>query len=590
MGKKYTVNIKIYENLLSVDNKILDCLNKIIYVKNISDNVYIREINRLKMFLKKENNLINKLPDVAEVNEVMLELFLKNKDIYFSNSENSQIVLNRFYNIISEKIFLLEDAEAYEYMEEDVESLDFENYSYRKKIRNNLYTELLKFINHKIEDFNIEEKTNFEIFSIISSYENKTIFDKLVDCNFDINKLKILSENEMIKDLSVDDKFYNLIYQDELEDFITNNIDELIYSTESIDDVKIKFNLLKFEYLLNLLDTKKLLYIYSSISSNQNKNNVSNKMIEIIGRVLSKRPDKPKESLEPNKKREKISYKTISSLINLIKLEENILHELNEINLDKCDSKIIKKISNYIELEKEIASNVEVNSKTFSIINSVIKDDLEFFLDINDDIDNKNDLITARLYTALPQLYKYYISPSVTFDSHYHIMQNHAINSLKKYEDIFKKCKSSNVRGKYNKTYKDILFTNFGLLEDYVICNGNYKLLNAWNDELSSLIVNTSDIEYCYDKNEELYNYGVLLLKKILVYGQKIEEDKSYLPLYEYFMAELYDIINNINDEHFYDIISMLYEPLDDEFNKSKKKIIKRIIKYDKNNLLNGNY
>lgn len=573
------IDYQVIDKLLAIEEKIYKSFENILIFQNTSKRLFNKELNILKMLIRKEklilfhlpkeSNQLNKLYDYFET--IAYNLKLENENSY---------IANRIYNILEDQISLLQDIE-----EDNEESLlEIDRAEIRIPIRNNIVLGFLKDLK-KLQKPNRKENELFiRLVSGFYAIQYNEVFDELVKSKFEIDKIKVKTNSEMIQSLKINRELYKDILRDVVTDYIIDvkeSLFDLHSDNSSLEDEGFQMYILVYQYLLKYLSINDLIFIRDDLNEDIKKNDglldVYNILFEYTNKELFERPNHPNKALEPNKSRPKVPIKLYDSLVELIKLEEKIYEVFNGMDIEKIENeKELQLLSSILDKEKELISSIKINIYILPCIEEMISKDIELFIETDEEDDYKRKLITTRLKNLLPDLYKKSISPTQSEKSFYYITQNHVINSLNSFITILDKCKSSIKNDAIKKIYKGIIFTTFGLLEDYVNVNGNYRLLGCFSDELTANSINMNILDYCFDKDDELSERGKKIAKELLKLAKNLKDDKDWA-LFEYKLAELREILKNINNEHIIDIIYTISDESDRNFKKSKKRILRRI-------------
>ena len=140
----YFMDTKIVEKLIDIEKKILESYQLLFVFTDIPTDKVIKEKERLKVLIKKENILLNKLPQSSYVLTYIYNLVLQNKQNFFDDEKDMNVVLERFSSVFDDIIDLVSDKEDAEILED--EDVDIDNSfraSNRISIRDNI---ILKYI------------------------------------------------------------------------------------------------------------------------------------------------------------------------------------------------------------------------------------------------------------------------------------------------------------------------------------------------------------------------------------------------------------------------------------------------------------
>lgn len=397
-------------------------------------------------------------------------------------------------------------------------------------------------------------------------------------------------------------------YRNLKEGIIANTIQELILelasSPQNEEPKKARIiELLKYLSEETMQDLKEFLE-YNKIDE------ATTKIIEEIEKLLKQKGYKKCE--ETNEDCPKIDENTTENLITLIKLEEQILGEIDSISQEN-NNQSFRHLEYLLKIESDLISKLNIDYTNQEQILEIIKNELGFFLKdgneylieeikeiealqkqirnaIEDAIQDqteevkiqiveensyldekklrKEQLIISRLLSKIPELDENQIIPSQTTKSSQQILQNHLLRSLKQYDKLFSKEPS------YKKVYYEQYFAA-GLTDSLLLTKGYSEDLIIPNNALSAELSNISEIEYSFDKDEQLFEIGEGLIETasiLLELDTKTEETKAYL---DFLAIRLKDIMQNISDEHKLSLEEYLEEtsvPLNLTPNKIKAK------------------
>lgn len=592
---EYSMDAKVIEKLMEIETKILESFRLLIVFKGVSTDSYNKklfdnELARLEVLLKKENMLCEQLPKNSEIIKYIYNLVLHNQHNFFDDESISIPVLNRFGNIMVDLSNLLQEQEEDEMLEDmDIYLDDVDKINTRIMIRDNLNKRNIAYLEQLIDYYDDSLTDSLESVQYSIAFAYKNVSDDLSSKSFDMSKLCYFSDTDLAKRLGISIDDYNNLKDDELynmaQELFFEIMSNILEENNQVKNKLIVIDSLRFRFLLHEMKTP-MLYMFNELVSDSIKDIKDEDMlIEQLGNIvdseLNKRSDLPKKSLEDNPIREAVDEKTVINLINLLKIEEKILTVFDKIDFDDINnSENIKILSNLVDIEKEHIKNINVSYKTASVIEEMLTKDMDFFLNPDDEemMKRKEDLIYDRIHNVIPFFGHLGLSPIQSEKSYACISQNHIISTLKIFEKVIDKTKNVEQKQCLKKLYKDLFFVNGKLTDDFIFINGNYRMIDRFSDSITSQMIGLSDIEYAFDKDEQLYEQAKYVIEEILSFEDKWVDDLSIWALFEFKLSELSDIMVNVSDEHIYALPSIVKENSNYHSPKSKK-IIRKIIK-----------
>ena len=594
---EYSLNVKVLEKLVDVESKILDSFRIMAVFKNLSKDSYnkelfTKELSRLKVLVKKENILIEQLPQYSEILKYIYNIVLQNQHNFFDD-ENIMIdiVLKRFENVMIDLVNLYEDKEEEELLEEvDIDYDDIDKYSYRIMIRDNLNLKNIVYLNDLMNLYDKSFQNIFISTQISMGYFYKNIGDELIKNKFDISKITYYEDDALAKMLHLPREEYESLKNDEIYNMTQELFFEMLSSL--FDENNIDNNLpiikdsLRFKFLLHEMPTQELIMFNELASDNinsiDNLDDLVKEVMSIIEMELHKRTDLPKKVFEDNISCNPVDEKTARGLINLIKIEEKLLNVFDSIDfLSNNNKEIFAQLSNLVNIEKECISDLDVSYRTLEVVDNMLCNDMDFFFDYyvsEDENQRKKSLIYERLNNIIPFYQRMNLSPTQSEKSYTSINQNHIVSTLKIFDNKIFETENIQKKEAMMKLYKDLFFINGVLFDDYIQMNGNYKMIDRFSDYATARSIGISDNEYGYDKDEQLYEKAKEIIDEILSYEDAWVDDLDILALFEFKLSELSDIMLNVSDEHIYSLPSVVKENNTYKSPKSKK-IIRNIIK-----------
>ena len=557
--KKGEIN-NILNNLSNLIEKRYELFLELISLE-IDDLVWNEQysliVQKLNVLTAKENRLVKKLSLITK--ELLEDDELYDSDIFFGIYLTDDNISSRFDSIISETEIFSENE--FVYAGDIIQDEDDDEYSdeYEKEIKKRLDLEFLMKLQKIIEKEPKETKNELIEYKYKLIFANKKINDILETSLYNPNNLFELPLSLEIKDL--DEKKYKktekfILYSKVLDLFNDILFDNAITEEKNAlagQKAHFMFMLKKLDYI-QLSDLKQ---VVDYCIDEENKDIIS-EISDIIKNLVG---EKQKEyNIEHNEICEPLDEKNISNIISLVKLEKLILKTFTDLPKHNDKNEQIKKIKNLMEIEKEIIENIKIDEYNLERILDIIDNYIVVFLndfDFNKEETNReNQFIINRIKGAINQIYNLNDEPSILTLSKQSILTNNMLDSLITYSKKIKTSKDATQNEIYEKIYYQIWYSNYLLSYDFVVTKGNARNVIIMNNKLCAQYVGTSDIEYCYDKDIELFNIGHEIIKEIENMNLSNMEDNAYLEFLEIKLNKIYE---NISDEHLFE--------LKDEFN-----------------------
>lgn len=525
-------------DLLTIQEEIFDCYDSLTEVDKGTDLFY-KKIATLERLSKEEDEFFCKLPDL----ELSLSRICQSVRLsYLSSSTNnvkSMYVLNRFDSLINSKFSIVFDDACDDFFlgvnplfKESSVSL------IRQQFMKRYFLYLLK-------NSNIDKKTMYNIVHMMI-FSDKCLSDEFIECNFDIQNFNTFKYNDFIEYLNVDsdsydDAYYEIINEDALDEIMDIIVNYKSYSNNFI--LKQKSSYLK--YLLINLKFSDFNMIRDLLFEDIKFLN-----LDSSGELLSdifKDASRERITMLPTFDDDIYNFNNgiADSIISLIKLEDIIFDYTFGI---KNNESIL---NNLIEEERRMVSDIFIVSSEVDFVKSMILSDLDFFIDCDE---KKKFLITSRIRGLFPEIFDY--SFSTVRKSFEMIMSNHIAKTLEKY---YEQCDNIN---QYNDLYKAVMFSCPFLDRDFLV---------SFTDSFSCSVLGfESELNYSYDKNEQLYYLGINLLRELSFISDSLEKS-SLNSLFQFKLLEFNDIIDSVNDEYLW----KLYDDIQSSSLKSNVHLMK---------------
>ena len=524
-------------NISNIIKELIDNLEQIylmyqhiVDVKYQSDEYYSL-IGKLAYLTKKENDIIEAIPknkETIEIFDQQVRLTYKKEKLSMYN-----FILNRFDSIICN---LYARAEKEELKKGNI----IVNQDNINVIYDELYYNFILRLNEVIGKFeNTKAKRRIRKIQLSYIFSFKNISDSYINNNLDIeNDLIEKREDKYQNDLTS----YNAFLR--LKNYITFNLCKktlkrnIEFSKLNIDFSNniyyLSNNLLFRSILIDINDSDfiSLKNDFDSILSQLDQDNyITKKLIRCFefeyNRRLSENQNETTQSLEE---------KVVDNLINLLKIENYLYDKLMIYNLDNPID--INKLAYIVEYEKDLVNNTDINIDNLEKVLEIVSNDIDFFIETDNLL--KRKAIIKRIKNQFNIFDKVKIANGIIEKNYKAIINNHIVDSIKKYN-------GNDLVIKYN------IFMYPNLTDDLVLLNGNYRMIDRFDDELTAYSLNNENIyEYHYDKNKQLFNLFIEIVEDLERYSDFYLT--TWQDMLEFKLCELSDIIDNINLEYLYKI------------------------------------
>lgn len=556
----------VVDKLISIEKKIFNSFQLLSVYSKSNIKKFNKELKFLKeVLLKKESILISKLPCDEDSTQLIMDIVFDNKNNFFDEEEEEYYVLERFSNILN-------NINA-EYCETDYYDDEYELIStplFRCMINNNIE---LSFVKQLSKDDFTEFDVLFNNIIFLSVYRCFYVSHLIIDNCFDISSVSALSHQQMINKTNLEEKDYYFL----LDDVIYNKLESLMsdittFMTKDEESAVLKHLLLKFKFLIRIISNDGLFLInelferyFSHFKDNEN-------VLFLSDLFVNEFKNRNMIIPEVNKSRKKIPNGIVNSLISLIKIEEEIYLKFFAVDFNNIDKSLLSEISSLLDREKYLNSKLCIDKSNSDIIKSMIEDDLNLFL-LYSELDEK--IISKRLFNVINYFYEDNALPFQSLDSYDNIFKKHIVNSLNNYLLFY------NNTSDYLLYLKKIIFQNPFLTYDFV-STGNLSLFESLSDDIICDFIGSGELEYDFDKNEQLYDRASEIIDYMLNSEYVCDEEKCFL------LCEIEDIKSSLSSEYIerfetYNIPSSFED--DDAFVKMvdelvrDKKSLKSIIK-----------
>ena len=530
---KYIYNSNNISELIKVTEELYLRYKDVLNVKYKSDEYYylIGELTRLS---KIEDDFLLSLPSVGRLLDDVnnnIKTTYKCDDILMYI-----FVLNRIDSNICNLCALAEEKELSNISNISlIDSQDNIN-----SINEELYYNFVMRLDNVIDSVSdLKEKRKIRFIQLAHIFSFKYLSDSFIENNLcldiDFNKRR---EN-IFDDVDSYNSFMylrNNIAFNLCESLLMRNITFSSYYNDDDSTLFYLSNILLFKSLLQDINDPDFIEIKNSYMFDYNVFKEDNFIINKIKKCFDYEYNR-RFSQEKNERVQSLDEKNAINLINLLKLEDVLYDKFMNLRLDGFDD--FNLISSLVAFEKDLIDELDINKDNISIVSSVIDRDLEFFIDVYDNLFKKKSII-QRLKNGISYFRKNELADGVLEKNYDSIISNHIVDSLKMFDGDLSIIKS-------------YIFMYPYLTDDLVLLNGNYSMIDRFSDETVSISLGNKNVyNYYYDKNEQLYKLFTILMDDLTRYSDMYESE--WLSLFNFKICELSDIINSVSDEHLFQI------------------------------------
>ena len=536
MGQVF--NTKVIQSVLNIEENMLNSIKKISEFNDFSDiNSYNDEVERLKLFYKKENLLISKIPDDIDFYNYLFEVLKKSS--FGLKSEN--IVLSRFRSILYNNYLSLKPKYEGVNINEEDDFYDGEIIELKAKvfIRDNLLIEYLKSFD---EPMQIMDRKNYVFFNRIRLYNvflNKNLFDFWIKSGFDFDNINYCTDDEAIKYLNISKDDYYYLLNETVSDCCCNLLTDCFSDVKkSKSNITVQDSFFNFIFLLKKLSTESLMSIKSEmydVYKSVGDYGILSDVLDAIDGELENRD----VMIQNENEKFLIDSTLFDKIINLVKLEDKIFDLYSGVDFNSINNDLTM-LNEYILFEKDLIKEIDVSSSLITILNDLFENSLWIYL--IGDVDKKSYIISQRLSNLFPFYKDLKILPSQKIESYNFIYKNHLVRSLNNLWNLKLECKDDVLKAGLEEVYSFYYFINPDLTDELLALDGSHTLIYDLPEDLSGL----DDIEYKYDQNEQLYNLGCEIISYIFDNEDNINSVFDYSE-YQFKINELIDIISNLS-------------------------------------------
>lgn len=534
-------NTKVIHNILSIEEKMFNSLNNISKINDFSDiDFYNDEIDKIKLYYKKEKILISKIPEDIDFYNYLFEI-LKTTSFGF---KNENILVSRFRNILFNNYLTLRPDNEDDYYNED-DFYDDEMFGLKAKIfmRDNLLVEYVKSFENPMRDC---DRGSYNIFNKIKFYNiflSQYLFDFWVKSGFDFDRINFCTDEEAIEYLGLSKDDYYYLLNDTVSECCANLLTTIFSDVKKPKhNIYVQDSFFNFKFLVKKLSIDSLLSIKKEMDEvyfSVGKYGLLTDVIKILESEINER-----NYIEKDNEEEKISVDStlFDNIVNLVKLEDKIydLYSLIDFNSSKNDTSELYKL---ILLEKDMIEKIDFSPSLITILSDLFSNNSWIYL--TGDVNEKGNIILQRLSNLLPFYKDIKVSPSQSTESYNFIYRNHLIRSLSDLWMLKSESEDKNIQKGFEELYKYYYFINPCLTDELLALNGNHSLIFDLPNDLSGI----DDLEYVFDQDEQLFDLGFEIISYIFDNEDNINSIIDYCE-FQFKINELVDIICNLSDEY----------------------------------------
>ena len=537
MGQMF--NTKVIQSVLNIEERLLDSIKKISSFQDFSDiNYYNDEIEKIKLYYRKEKFLISKIPDDIDFYNYLFEILKKSS----FGLDNENIIVSRFRNILYNNYLQLQPKyDGINFSIED-DFYDDEMLELKAKlfIRDNLLIEYLKSFDKPMQEC---DKKSYNIFNRIRLYNiflNKNLFDFWIINGFDFDKINFCNDDDVIEYLNISKDDYYYLFNDTISEVCASLLMGIFSDVKKPkSNITVQDSFLNFKFLIKKLSTESVLAIkkemddvYSSVGGY----GLLTDVLHTLDNELSSRED---INMDAERENIVIDSTLFNNIISLVKLEDKIYDLYNDIDFNSTNNDL-SKLNSFILLEKDLVNKIDVSPTLITILNDLFNDNIWIY--VNGDVNLKGNIIYQRITNLFPFYKELKISPSQKVDSYNFIYKNHLIRSLNDLWQLKNEAEDDVIRNSLEMIYRFYYFINPDLTDELLALNGNHTLLFDLPSDLSGF----DDLEYGYDQNEQLFDLGCEVISYIFDNEDKINSVLDYCE-FQFKINELMDIISNLS-------------------------------------------
>lgn len=575
IGKNNLNDQVLFYDLLEQENLIYDMMQMLFELEcaglnntNQTKNI----VNYLGVHFQKEKRILDTITTDYLTNETIIARLENHRTLAMHGKDYKQaMVADRAISQLAMQYDIQIEDEEGEIITDDGQKI-------LSTVIQQMYLEYLVYLQNQIDkEKDFEQKRQLQKSKYQTAFLTSNVGSELHFVNYNVHNLLILSDDTLAKTVNFSTEEYREIKQNVLYDYIQNILLELI-SIQNIDEMDLEEQenfeegLRKFSFILSQLDTARVVDIFDLceyqkqediIIESENRKQLFNRLDIIINDELKKRHPLPSRFIEKNVPCDTIEYETFDTLSSLVKLEENILDiylkfsDLNFNNpVDKKD--LLHKLEHYLAFETELANQFIIDNDQADELLETLAGSLDLFFTKpcgRTGATRKKQLILRRLSSVVPDLFHSTPMASITPKSYNSIIQNHLLKTIYDFNNCIDKISDTRTK----QISKEILYEEFfaeeSLSQDFVSIGGNPSMIIWLENDTAAQLSNTSEIEYAYDKNEQLYYIARSIIEELLNWPDVWSKDPYLIAYFNFKIHEIKNIFENINDEHYYELI-----------------------------------
>jgi len=561
----------IFGALIGFQIRILESiqeLKNLEILKMTSTEAYLEQCENIRIYSKKEKMLLARIKCLPCEFEKHAQSVITNLENYVPvdlDEEQINILSSRLIEIFGYKCkeLVKENIEAEE--DEGVELFYSDEYGtddigeqIELQINTVRLREIQEFIDKEEDEAERKELIEYK-YNLIC--ESKMMTVQMLEVEMNPHFLFSKPEDVVIKELSIDENDLRIRKKQEIILIIDYLIDIVISPAGNIEKtLKSNVELAILQELLDSLSTPdlaELLNKYLNESRSSNKPNYK-VITEIIDYTLNKRADyiEPSSELNENKLCDCIPGEIFDKFVSLIKLSELIVEKHKELcKLEKNVLKgtpqyetALKTLANYLEIEKELLDDFDFSSNISETLEDILNDYLDILLK------NKNNakMVQKRISNMLPDINLYFTGLGCDNEITYSIHTQFYLKTIKRLEEMIGRVKNTQLKRQLiEEKYRQASYHQC-IGEDMISTNFTPTQVYIFDEETLIEVLGISDLEYGFNKDEELYILGNMILYDMIsnhmndgsvIYGKiclkEILENVSYETLYS--LETLYD-------------------------------------------------
>lgn len=529
------VNANAVSELVKIEERIFELLSSLDF--SLDDDITNLTINYLKMFLSKEERIISELPiDDKEYNDSLIQELDDIIDDNVRDTDNSNYIYSRLFNFLYDCNAKIEPDFQYARVYDGETFYVKDNYvecDYNRKARGYYKNIMVRYIKslEDLKDFGIygENLLGVQKFNL---FIERDLLREYVDCDFDVTKIKSLSEMEIRSSFGLDEKSFDKLKMETIysklfemiSSMFCNSVDTMYYLDAELNFKHFIYEL-SFDSLVgfvSMLDD----FLRNYFENSGKKFSDFKDIISLIEKYLN---DELTRKSSDNLQSFELSTEDYGKLKNFAFLEKEILSLIDGFDFDNEDLKSVRKLDSLLDIESEMVSD-------FSDIS--ILDLSQFFnLELSnilsgDDSERIVGMINYRIFHLLPIFNSLFKTPGQSSESYEIIYRNYVISSLKMFYNLIGDIEVSDIKNTFYGVYKEQFYMNPFLTRLLVCLNGNHLMIEPFSFELSTELSKVDEFEYNYDLDNQLFGEALTVIQDLSMFDSCIQDlDSAYFHL-----------------------------------------------------------